>query len=86
MWLVTTWPTAFGFALLGLVLLALGACLLGVVAGARAGLTRLLIAPREFVEVADGGTVADPRSYGSCCAAAATRWSGSPRASARYWR
>ncbi|MGX1560643.1 sensor histidine kinase [Streptomyces sp. NPDC055506] len=46
-WLVTTWPAAFGFALLGLVLLALGAYLLGVVAGARAGLTRLLIAPRE---------------------------------------
>ncbi len=49
MWLVTTWPAAFGFALLGLVLLALGAYLLGVVAGARAGLTRLLIAPREAV-------------------------------------
>ncbi len=46
-WLVTTWPAAFGSALLGLVLLALGAYLLGVAAGARAGLTRLLIAPRE---------------------------------------
>jgi signal transduction histidine kinase len=46
-WLVTTWPAAFGFAVLGLVLLALGAYLLGVAAGARAGLTRLLIAPRE---------------------------------------
>ncbi|MER7477839.1 sensor domain-containing protein [Streptomyces sp. NPDC126510] len=46
-WLVTTWPAAVGFAVLGLVLLAVGAWLLGVVAGARAGLTRLLIAPRE---------------------------------------
>jgi signal transduction histidine kinase len=46
-WLVTTWPAALGFAVLGLVLLAVGAWLLGVVAGARAGLTRLLIAPRE---------------------------------------
>ncbi|MEU1000843.1 sensor histidine kinase [Streptomyces tibetensis] len=46
-WLVTTWPTAVGCAALGLVLLAVGAWLLGVVAGARAGLTRLLIAPRE---------------------------------------
>ncbi|MCF1646835.1 sensor histidine kinase [Streptomyces indiaensis] len=47
MWLVTGWPAAVGCAALGLVLLALGGCLLGVVAGARAGLTRLLIAPRE---------------------------------------
>ncbi|MFB6848245.1 sensor histidine kinase [Streptomyces sp. NPDC056373] len=46
-WLVTTWPAAVGCALLGLVLLAVGAWLLGVVAGARAGLTRLLLAPRE---------------------------------------
>ncbi|MEU6177750.1 sensor histidine kinase [Streptomyces coeruleorubidus] len=46
-WLVTTWPAAVGFAVLGLVLLALGAYLLGVAAGARAGLARLLIAPRE---------------------------------------
>ncbi|MDQ1017832.1 sensor histidine kinase [Streptomyces afghaniensis] len=46
-WLVTTWPAAVGCAVLGLVLLALGAYLLGVVAGARAGLARLLIAPRE---------------------------------------
>ncbi|MDG9710368.1 sensor domain-containing protein [Streptomyces sp. DH10] len=46
-WLVTTWPAAAGFAVLGLVLLALGAYLLGVAAGARAGLVRLLIAPRE---------------------------------------
>ncbi|MFH9005634.1 sensor histidine kinase [Streptomyces afghaniensis] len=46
-WLVTTWPAAVGFAVLGLLLLALGAYLLGVAAGARAGLARLLIAPRE---------------------------------------
>ncbi|WP_217566567.1 sensor histidine kinase [Streptomyces sp. GbtcB7] len=46
-WTVTTWPTAFGTAVLGLVLLALGAYVLGVTAGARAELTRVLIAPRE---------------------------------------
>nr|WP_030244959.1 MULTISPECIES: sensor histidine kinase [unclassified Streptomyces] len=46
-WLVTGWPAAFGFAVLGLVLLALGAYLMGVTAGARAGLARLLIAPGE---------------------------------------
>ncbi|MFD5912444.1 sensor histidine kinase [Streptomyces massasporeus] len=46
-WLVTTWPAAAGWAVLGLVLLVLGAYLLGVVAGARAGLARLLVAPRE---------------------------------------
>ncbi|MFD5476898.1 sensor histidine kinase [Streptomyces hawaiiensis] len=46
-WLVTSWPAAAGCAVLGLVLLALGACLLGVAAGSRAGLVRLLIAPRE---------------------------------------
>jgi signal transduction histidine kinase len=45
-WTVTTWPAACGFALLGLVLLALGAYVLGAAAGARAELTRLLIAPR----------------------------------------
>ncbi|MFE2184694.1 sensor histidine kinase [Streptomyces sp. NPDC059455] len=44
-WTVTTWPAAFGIAVLGVVLLMLGAYALGVVAGARAGLTRLLIAP-----------------------------------------
>ncbi|MFF1717764.1 sensor histidine kinase [Streptomyces sviceus] len=43
-WTVTTWPTAFEVAVLGLLLLALGAYVLGVAAGARAGLTRLLIA------------------------------------------
>ncbi|MET9786556.1 sensor histidine kinase [Streptomyces canus] len=46
-WTVTTWPAAFGVALLGLVLLALGLYALGIVAGARAGLTRLLIASRD---------------------------------------
>lgn len=46
-WTVTTWPAAFGIAVLGLVLLALGGYALGAAAGARAELTRLLIAPRE---------------------------------------
>ncbi|NEA64292.1 sensor histidine kinase [Streptomyces sp. SID12488] len=46
-WTVADWPTAFGCLLGGLVLLALGAYLLGVAAGARAGLTRLLIAARD---------------------------------------
>ncbi|MFJ4201968.1 sensor histidine kinase [Streptomyces sviceus] len=46
-WTVTTWPTAFGVAVLGLLLLAVGLYVLGVVAGARAGLTRLLIASRD---------------------------------------
>jgi signal transduction histidine kinase len=46
-WTVTTWPTAFGVALLGLLLLGLCAYVLGVTAGARAGLARLLIASRE---------------------------------------
>ncbi|MGV9853912.1 sensor histidine kinase [Streptomyces sp. NPDC003442] len=46
-WTVTTWPAAFGIAVLGVALLMLGAYALGVVAGARAGLTRLLIAPYE---------------------------------------
>ncbi|MFD8198028.1 sensor domain-containing protein [Streptomyces sp. NPDC059701] len=45
-WTVTTWPAACAVALLGLVLLALGAYVLGAAAGARAELTRLLIAPR----------------------------------------
>ncbi|MER8219766.1 sensor domain-containing protein [Streptomyces sp. NPDC094143] len=47
LWLVTGWPAAFGWAVLGLLLLALGGYLLGVAAGARAGLARLLVAPRE---------------------------------------
>ncbi|WP_329272932.1 sensor histidine kinase [Streptomyces sp. NBC_01451] len=46
-WTVTDWPTAFGCAAGGLVLLALGAYVLAVAAGARAGLTQLLIAARD---------------------------------------
>ncbi|MFC8664336.1 sensor histidine kinase [Streptomyces sp. NPDC057199] len=46
-WTVTTWPAAAGVALLGLVLLALCCYALGIVAGARAELIRLLIASRE---------------------------------------
>ncbi|WP_432080216.1 sensor domain-containing protein [Streptomyces sp. WAC 04229] len=46
-WTVTTWPAASGVALLGLLLLALGAYALGLAAGARAELTRVLIAPRD---------------------------------------
>ncbi len=46
-WIVTSWPVAFAVAVLGLVLLGLCGYVLGVVAGARAELTRLLIAPRE---------------------------------------
>ncbi|MEU7281893.1 sensor domain-containing protein [Streptomyces sp. NPDC045431] len=46
-WTVTTWPAAFGVAVLGLVLMALGAYVLGVAAGARGELTRLLIASRD---------------------------------------
>jgi signal transduction histidine kinase len=46
-WTVTTWPTAFSVAVLGLLLLFLGAYVLCATAGARAGLVRLLIASRE---------------------------------------
>lgn len=46
-WTVTTWPTAFGVAVLGLLLMALGAYVLGAAAGARAELARLLIVSRE---------------------------------------
>ncbi|MGW4601690.1 sensor histidine kinase [Streptomyces sp. NPDC004532] len=46
-WAINTWPTAFGVALLGLVLLAPCAYALGVAAGARAELTRLLLASRD---------------------------------------
>ncbi|MFE4665810.1 sensor histidine kinase [Streptomyces sp. NPDC056716] len=46
-WTVTDWPTAFGVAVVGLVLLALGGYALGAAAGARAELARLLIAPRD---------------------------------------
>jgi signal transduction histidine kinase len=46
-WTVTTWPTAFGVAVLGLLALGLGGYLLGVAAGARGELTRALIASRD---------------------------------------
>ncbi|MFF9816472.1 sensor histidine kinase [Streptomyces sp. NPDC014006] len=46
-WTVTGWPAAWGVAVLGVLLLAAGAYVLGAAAGARAGLTRLLLAPRE---------------------------------------
>ncbi|MFB6981480.1 sensor histidine kinase [Streptomyces scopuliridis] len=46
-WTVTTWPMAFAFAVFGLLFLAVCCYALGVLAGARAGLTRALIAPRE---------------------------------------
>ncbi|MFJ6689965.1 sensor histidine kinase [Streptomyces sp. NPDC091294] len=47
-WTVTTWPTACGVAVLGLLLLALGGYALGLAAGARAELARVLVgAPRE---------------------------------------
>ncbi|MBK3570552.1 sensor histidine kinase [Streptomyces sp. MBT62] len=45
LWTVTTWPSAAGVAVLGLVLLAPGLYALGAVAGARAALTRLLLEP-----------------------------------------
>ncbi|MEU5281590.1 sensor histidine kinase [Streptomyces asoensis] len=51
-WTVSGWPAACGAAALGLLLLAAGGYVLGAAAGARAALTRLLVAPR-------GG---DPRS------------------------
>ncbi|WP_328443989.1 sensor domain-containing protein [Streptomyces sp. NBC_00386] len=46
-WTVTTWPTAFGVAVLGLLLMTLCAYVLGVTAGARAELARLLIVSGE---------------------------------------
>ncbi|MGW2509443.1 sensor histidine kinase [Streptomyces scopuliridis] len=46
-WTVTSWPMAYAFAVLGLLFLAVCCYALGVLAGARAGLTRVLIAPRE---------------------------------------
>jgi signal transduction histidine kinase len=45
-WTVTSWPEAFGVALIGVVMLALSCYAIGLVAGARAELTRLVIAPR----------------------------------------
>ncbi|MFG3075422.1 sensor domain-containing protein [Streptomyces sp. NPDC048225] len=48
LWTVTTWPQAFGAAVLGLLLLVLGGYALGLAAGARAALARVLLdAPRE---------------------------------------
>lgn len=46
MWTVTGMPTALGIAALGVLLLAAGGYVLGAAAGARAALTRLLVAPR----------------------------------------
>ncbi len=47
-WTVTTWPAASRVAVLGLLLLALGGYALGLAAGARAELARVLVAaPRE---------------------------------------
>lgn len=46
-WTVATWPAAWGLAVLGLLLLGLGAYVLCAAAGARAGLVRLLLASRE---------------------------------------
>lgn len=52
LWLVETYPAAWGTALLGLVLLIALAYPLGAYATARAAFTRLLLAPRE-AEAAD---------------------------------
>ncbi|MGW6097537.1 sensor histidine kinase [Streptomyces sp. NPDC055157] len=46
-WTVTGWPEAFATAAAGLVLLALGCCVLGLLAGAQSELTRLLIGDRR---------------------------------------
>jgi signal transduction histidine kinase len=46
-WTLTTWPAAGAAALLGLLALAAGGYALGVAAGARAGLARLLLTPRD---------------------------------------
>jgi signal transduction histidine kinase len=46
-WTVADWPTAFAAAALGVVLLSAGAYVIGVAAGARAALTRLLLAPPD---------------------------------------
>ncbi|MFE6872240.1 sensor histidine kinase [Kitasatospora sp. NPDC057692] len=46
-WTITTWPTAFGVAVLGLLVLVACGYVLGVAAGARAELARLLITSRE---------------------------------------
>ncbi|MFF0445662.1 sensor histidine kinase [Streptomyces sp. NPDC004609] len=46
-WTITSWPLAFGVAVLGVILLGVALYLLGLLAGARAELTRLLIAPKD---------------------------------------
>ncbi|GAB7108991.1 sensor histidine kinase [Streptomyces phaeofaciens JCM 4814] len=46
-WTVTGWPAALAAAALGVLLLAAGGYVLGVAAGARAALTRLLVAPPD---------------------------------------
>jgi len=46
-WMVTGWPAACAVAVLGLLLLAVGGYALGLAAGARAGLTRLLLTSRD---------------------------------------
>ncbi|MFH8973173.1 sensor domain-containing protein [Streptomyces sp. NPDC017890] len=52
-WTVTTWPTAFGMAVLGLLLLALGSYALGLAAGARAEFTRVLLAAPRGGDLGD---------------------------------
>jgi signal transduction histidine kinase len=53
LWTVDTWPGAFGVAALGLVLLAGGAYALGVVAGARAELTRAMLSFKDSERVTE---------------------------------
>ncbi|MEV2213822.1 sensor domain-containing protein [Streptomyces sp. NPDC050997] len=53
LWTVDTWPGAFGSAALGLVLLAAGAYALGIVAGARAELTRALLTSKDNERVTE---------------------------------
>ncbi|MET7646376.1 sensor domain-containing protein [Streptomyces sp. NPDC005426] len=47
MWTATSWPEALATAVPGLLLFAVSGYVIGAVAAARAGLTRLLLAPRE---------------------------------------
>ncbi|MFF2526080.1 sensor histidine kinase [Streptomyces liangshanensis] len=49
LWTVTSWPAAWAFAVLGVVFLAGCGYALGAVAGARAELARILLAPRDHV-------------------------------------
>ncbi|MGW8063603.1 sensor domain-containing protein [Streptomyces ziwulingensis] len=53
LWTVTTWPTAFAVAVLGLLLLAPGAYALCLAAGARAELTRVLVAAPRGGDLSD---------------------------------